>query len=70
MDIREMVKTENKLGARLRIVTNPLRPETDGPLRLIGTDRKGRRQKIAGDEAFICKMLLIISGDSQTATQS
>jgi hypothetical protein len=57
VDLKEHVKIENKSGARLRLSTNTRRAE-DGPLRLTGTDRLGRRMKVVGDEEFIIRMIL------------
>ena len=57
MDLKEHVKIENKNGGRLRVSANTQCPK-EGPLRLTGTDRRGRRLKIVGDEEFIIRMIL------------
>ena len=57
MDLKEHVKIENKSGGRLRVSVNTQCPK-EGPLRLTGTDRRGRRLKIVGDEEFIIRMIL------------
>lgn len=57
VDLKEQVKLENKSGGRLRISVNTQCPK-EGPLRLTGTDRLGRRQKIVGTEEFLIRMIL------------
>lgn len=59
-ELRRMVQIENKHGARLRITLNLRKPQ-EGPLFVTGTDRKGRRTRLVGDEEFLLKMLIRIN---------
>jgi len=57
VDLKELLRAENKNGGRLRLTENTRRPR-DGPLRLAGKDSRGRLTSIVGDEEFIVKMIL------------
>ncbi len=57
MDLKDLVRMENRNGARLRLTANTARPQ-DGPLRLSGFDSHGRATKIVGTEEFIRATIL------------
>ncbi len=57
-DLKALMDIEKQHGARLRLQKNTARPE-QGPLRLTGRDSRGNPVKAIGDEAFLCKLLMM-----------
>ena len=57
-DLKALMDVEKQHGARLRLRKNTARPDKC-VLRLTGRDSRGNPVKAIGDEAFLCKLLLM-----------
>jgi hypothetical protein len=54
--LKALLTTYNKRGARLQVRLNEKWPER-GPYFVIGSDEKGRRVRMVGTEEFLCRMM-------------